>query len=189
MAPSESDPQASEVEISSGEIQVVSSASMLVPDDRDSGGQCDESAFLPRGVVAVFVSRPATMGWLTRFVGHRVAPPDVNDLVQDVLLEALRTTAVPSSESALPGWLATIARRTIAMHHERRARRARHEGAMPAARADHSDAYEQKHIPGWKRQRDLVLLVTILLGTALLVLAFAWLLGPAGFTRFTRFTR
>ncbi len=174
MSPSESDPQASGAEISSGDIQaVVSSASMLVPDDRDSGEQGDEPALLPRGVVAAFVSRPTTMGWLTRFVRHRVAPSDVNDLVQDVLLEALHTTAVPSSESALPGWLTIIARRTIATHHDRRARQAKSEGIMPAPGADHSDGYAPVD-PAEGHPRDGILLMIVLFTTAFAVLVLAW---------------
>lgn len=49
----------------------------------------------------------------------RVPPADVDDLVQDVFLAALRQLPALRSPAAFGGWLATIARNRAADHHRR----------------------------------------------------------------------
>jgi|CZKU01.1.fsa_nt_gi RNA polymerase sigma factor (sigma-70 family) len=57
----------------------------------------------------------------------------VEDLAQDALVEALVAfeVAPPAQSHALPGWMATIARRTVADYLEKRTRRSQYEGEMP----------------------------------------------------------
>lgn len=49
----------------------------------------------------------------------RVAPPEVDDLVQDVFLTALRQLHTLRDDRAFPGWLATIARNQANDHYRR----------------------------------------------------------------------
>lgn len=68
----------------------------------------------------------APSGWaelrsaLARFVEKRVAPSEVDDLVQEIVVALARTA--PRGEERTPALAYTIARRTVAGHHRRRAR-------------------------------------------------------------------
>ncbi|MCB9899124.1 MAG: sigma-70 family RNA polymerase sigma factor [Planctomycetes bacterium] len=104
----------------------------------------------------------------------RVAPGDADDLVQDVFLAAWRGLAGLRDEAALPGWLATIARRA--------ANRARARGASrpqplpadlpdtrPSPSADRSEAIlsELRALPEAYRETLALRLVEGLPGRAI----------------------
>lgn len=56
-------------------------------------------------------------GLLRSFVSRRVAPGDVDDVVQTVLCAALAATTVPADDDELRRWLLGIAKHKIADHH------------------------------------------------------------------------
>jgi DNA-directed RNA polymerase specialized sigma24 family protein len=89
---------------------------------------------LPREIIADFLSRPLTHQWVKALVRRRVASRRVEDVCQDILLEAIETKSVPSVERALPQWLKTIALRVIADYHTKRVRRARYEASREQLR-------------------------------------------------------
>ena len=54
-----------------------------------------------------------------RFVARRVPPPDVDDVVQDVLLRLLTSPPPASAEAHVERWIFGIARRTVADFYRR----------------------------------------------------------------------
>ncbi len=88
---------------------------------------------LTRTSVLSMLGRPPTTREVTRLVAAKVPPSYVEDVVQDVFVEAVKAADrnPPAHEGLLPSWLATITRRVVADFLERRARRAKYEGDMP----------------------------------------------------------
>jgi DNA-directed RNA polymerase specialized sigma24 family protein len=100
----------------------------------------DERPTVPREVIRAYLARPETRAWLHKYVSRKLPHQDVENVVNDICVEALSTTATLRDEKALPGWLQTIADRQIADLLEQRRRRKKHEGPMPAA-TRREDAY------------------------------------------------
>ena len=71
----------------------------------------------------------------------RVPPSEVDDLVQDVFLSALRQLPTLRTPAAFGGWLAAIARNRAADHHRRPPHEALDEDRHAAPSGDHADAY------------------------------------------------
>jgi len=89
-------------------------------------------------VIRNFLAQAERTGLLKRLVAPRAPPEHVDDLAHDTFAEALMamTTSPPQKEDALQAWLATIARRTVANFHTKRARREKYEAPMPVEAAD-----------------------------------------------------
>jgi len=86
-----------------------------------------------RAAVRAYLGRPEARTLVMSIVAARVKPENVENLVQDALVEALGAPErnLPAREEALPAWLATIARRTIADFVVKQKRRAAYEAPMP----------------------------------------------------------
>jgi DNA-directed RNA polymerase specialized sigma24 family protein len=84
-------------------------------------------------VLRAYLSRPETRRMLMSIVTGKVPPENVEDLVQDAIAEAIETLDrnLPDREQALPAWIATIARRSVADFLAQRTRRAKYEAPMP----------------------------------------------------------
>ena len=68
------------------------------------------------------LAEPAMRRALEDFVRRRVAPSDVDDIVQTVLVEALASASRPTEEDELRPWLLGIARHKVVDHHRRASR-------------------------------------------------------------------
>jgi DNA-directed RNA polymerase specialized sigma24 family protein len=75
--------------------------------------------------IARRLAAPDLRAAVERYVRRKVPRPDVEDVVQTVLCDALAAEAPPRDERALKGWLVGIARHKVADYH-RSAGRARH---------------------------------------------------------------
>ena len=71
----------------------------------------------------------------------RVPPADVDDLVQDVFLSALRQLPDLRTPAAFGGWLAAIARHRAADYHRRPPHEALDEDRHAAPSGDHAEAF------------------------------------------------
>lgn len=88
---------------------------------------------------------PVVYGFLYARVGGNQAAAE--DLLQETLLEAVRSSGSYRGEAALSTWMCVIARRRLARHYEseRRAEAARHGlQALPDAPVSDEDALEQR---------------------------------------------
>ncbi len=61
---------------------------------------------------------------LRAFVARRVAPSDVDDVTQDILLRILRSDQGTAAVEATPAWLYTVARNAVIDHYRTRRRHA-----------------------------------------------------------------
>jgi len=89
-------------------------------------------------VVRRFLSKQRALDICMAVVRPLVPAQHVEDLAADAVVRALKARP-PRVEAVLPAWLAVIARRVAARWLEKRKRRAKHEGAMPIARAREDD--------------------------------------------------
>jgi DNA-directed RNA polymerase specialized sigma24 family protein len=90
-------------------------------------------------VVRAYLGRAATLAWLHKRVARKIPAQQVQDVANDVAVEAMATPFRPYDEKALRGWLQTVADRIIADLLAKRTRRKKYEGAMPAAAASEDD--------------------------------------------------
>lgn len=87
---------------------------------------------------------PVLVDDLRAFVARRVAPEDVDDVLQDALLKIHRGLATVDDSERLMGWIYRVARNAVTDHHRRRrptdpldaeALPAEEDDAVPPARA------------------------------------------------------
>ncbi len=69
-----------------------------------------------------YIANPATRSSLHAYVRRRGLGDSADDLVQNVLCDALAVEAVPERNSELPRWLTGIARNKVVDEHRRRSR-------------------------------------------------------------------
>jgi RNA polymerase sigma factor (sigma-70 family) len=95
-------------------------------------------AALSATAVRAFLKTEAATSAVRSVVATKVPASDVDDLVNDVMVEAMKAAdrAPPADASVLPAWTAALARHLLADFLTKRARRRKYEGAMPVEADD-----------------------------------------------------
>src|SRR5688572_16755943 len=99
---------------------------------------------------AVHLASAALRRRLWRFVSRRVAPADVEDVVQATLCDALASQSAPGGPRELESWVLGIARFKVADHHRASRRRASDE---PTELTSEPAPLEERSLARWAERQ------------------------------------